>query len=170
MQLSPTSSSGPDTFAQGRALIPGIQSLGTASGRALGRAPGSASDNSFATARRIGILRSSSRPITLSYRGTLNRQDRVDFIRLDIAPGARFSGSNEAGFVRGGRIRTTNYVQIPGQPRQRVLTVNYQPGPFREQSNAPFANNFGVTIRLYVEIRSLGRSAVSYQSRATYFP
>jgi hypothetical protein len=131
---------------------------------------GRASDNSFATARRIGVLRASRTPTTLSYRGQLTSQDRVDFIRLDIAPGARFSGSREIGRVRGGRLRTTNYVEIPGQPRQKVLTVTYKPRPFREQSSSPFANNFGVTVRLYVEIRSLSRSPVSYQSKATYFP
>ncbi|MFM7426358.1 MAG: hypothetical protein ACKO7W_15415 [Elainella sp.] len=115
-------------------------------------------------------MRSSRTPVILSYRGQLNSQDRVDFIRLDIAPGASFSGSAETGRIQGGRVRTTNYVQIPGQPRQKVLTVNYRPGPFRERSNALFANTFGFTIRLYVEIRSLDRAPVSYRSKATYFP
>jgi hypothetical protein len=129
-------------------------------------------DDSFATAKRIGTLRASSTPVTLNFRGNVNRTDRVDFLRLDIAPGAAFSTAQQTSQIRGGNIRIITYLELPGQARQKLLTVKYQPGSYSNSNSlgSPVANNFGGTARVYFEIRNLGQTKVTYQTTSTFKP
>jgi hypothetical protein len=125
-------------------------------------------DNSFNTAKFVGTLRASSVPTTLRVNGKLNRNDRVDFFRIDVAPGATFSTQIDSGTIRGGRIRSTSYVQVPGQSLTKVQTEVYRPGFYSRETNVPFVNNLGFTLRIYTEVRNLTNKTVRYNSQSLF--
>lgn len=125
-------------------------------------------DNSFNTAKFIGTLRASSVPTTLRINGKLDRNDQVDFFRIDVAPGARFSAQIDSGTIRGGRIRSTSYVQVPGQSLKKFQTEVYRPGSYSRETNVPFVNNLGFTLRIYTEVRNLTNKTVRYNSRSLF--
>ncbi len=125
-------------------------------------------DDFLSSAKLIGTLRANSTPATLRIRGKLDRNDRVDYFRIDVAPGAAFSTQIDSGTIRGGRIRATSYVEVPGQPLQKSQTVIYRPGSYSQETSVPFVNNLGFTLRIYTEVRNLSNRAVRYNSQSLF--
>lgn len=126
-------------------------------------------DNSFNTAKFLGTLRASSSPVRLKLSGKLDRNDRVDFFRIDLAPGASFSSQIDRSTVQGGSVRVIVYFIVPGQSPTRVQTQNYRPGSYVEEFNTPFTNNLGFTLQIYNEVRSLSKNKIiKYRSQSLF--
>lgn len=126
-------------------------------------------NNSFNTAKRIGILRASSSSTKVKFKGKLNAQDPVDFFRLDIAPGATFSTQIDSGKLQGGKVRVINYVAFSGQTPFKAQTQVYNPGSFSKEYNDRFANNTGSPIQIYYEVRSLSKTkSISYNATSLF--
>jgi hypothetical protein len=102
----------------------------------------------------------------------LDQTNRTTFLRLDLAPGASFASVQQTSTIRGGSIRIISYLQLPGQARQKVLNMKYQPGTYSNAngSSSPVSNTFGGTARIYFEVRNLTAKRVSYQTTATFNP
>jgi len=126
-------------------------------------------DDSFATAKFLGTLRASSSPIQLKYKGKLNKNDTVDFFRLDIAPGAAFATLTGFGNVRGGRLQVNSFVGVGGAAPIKSLSLVYNPGPYTESSSTPFVNNLSSKIQLYIEVRSLSNSKKIVYKATSFF-
>ncbi|HEY9628801.1 MAG TPA: hypothetical protein V6C84_15990 [Coleofasciculaceae cyanobacterium] len=127
------------------------------------------SDNSFATARSLGTLRAGSSPVKFRLQGSLNKRDRDDYVKLELAPGAAFSSITNLIAIKGGGIRVTSYLQFPGSSPQKVNSSTFAAGRRTQVTNAPFSNTFGVSVQLFVQVRSLKPSKdIFYNSGITF--
>lgn len=111
------------------------------------------SDNTFETAKLIGTLGSSSDPATFKYKNKLDKNDRIDFFRVDLSAGSSFSSTRNLINVKGGNVNVTTFLVLPGAPRQQVDVSNFGSGSNSEESTTPFSNVFGATAQLYFKIR-----------------
>jgi hypothetical protein len=119
-------------------------------------------NSTFATAKSLGVLRASSSPVTFKLKGGLTKSDRNDFVQLEIAPGASFSSITNL-------INVTSYFQIPGSSPQKVNTSKFTSGKKSQVTNSPFSNSFGISVQLFVQVRSVSPSKdIFYNSRITF--
>ncbi len=126
-------------------------------------------NNTFATAKSLGVLRASSSPVTFKLKGSLTKSDRNDFVKLEIAPGAAFSSITNSINIQGGGVNVTSYFQIPGSSPQKVNTSKFTPGKKSQVTNSPFSNSFGISVQLFVQVRSVSPSKdIFYNSRITF--
>jgi len=126
-------------------------------------------NNTFATAKSLGVLRSSSSPVTFKLKGSLTKSDRNDFVKLEIAPGASFSSITNLINIRGGDVKVTSYLQFPGSSPRKVNTSQFTPGKKSQVTNSPFSNSFGISIQLFVQVRSTSPSKdIFYNSGITF--
>ncbi len=128
-----------------------------------------ASNNSFDTAKFLGKIRPNASSARIRFSGTLDRNDPVDFFRVDVAPGASFSTANVSGTINGGRIRIKSYYALPGKSPTQYLSVVFRPGSYSEDARLPLFNNFDSTIQVYAEVRSLSRDkTIKYSARSLF--
>jgi len=126
-------------------------------------------NSTFATAKSLGVLRASSSPVTFKLKGGLTKSDRNDFVQLEIAPGASFSSITNLINVKGGDVKVTSYFQIPGSSPQKVNTSKFTSGKKSQVTNSPFSNSFGISVQLFVQVRSVSPSKdIFYNSRITF--
>lgn len=131
------------------------------------------SDNTIGAAKLIGTFNRSSTPTTLQYRDKVGKSDRIDFLRIDLAPTAGFSSTRNLIKIKGGNINITTSIGLPGAPLQTVDVSNFGSGSNVIESNTPFSNVFGTTTQLFFRIQlARPRSAkkVSYRIKLTFNP
>jgi hypothetical protein len=126
-------------------------------------------DNTFASAKRLGTLRASSSPVTLKFNGQLDRKDRDDFVKLEIAPGATFASTKTQINFKDGNLRVTSYLALPNSAPQKVSEFQYRPGKNVQLVNSPVSNPFGLPIQIFVQIRTLKPSKdIFYNASLTF--
>lgn len=127
------------------------------------------SDNSLKDAKFLGIVKPSSSSTTFQYQSSVGGGDKVDYLRLDIAPGASVSEQVDIVRIKGGTIKATTFVLVPGQSLQKIATFKYEPGKTVEKEEVNLVNPFSEPIEFYLKI-SAGKNKVKYKAKTIFKP
>lgn len=132
----------------------------------------SKSDDTFATARKIGTLRASSTPTTIRALGTLSPFDRVDVYKFTVSPGANFSSYTDLFQVSANRVKASAYVQHPDLTDDNIQFIGSRvlKGTTSLVTNRSTNNDSFDPLTLYVKVTLLGNGTTKYNFKTTYNP
>lgn len=127
-------------------------------------------DDTLETAKLVGTLKSSNLPKTFKYKGTVGGKDTADFIKINFAPEVVFSKQIDIGQVKGGALKATTYVVLPGEPIKKLGSFKANPGKFVKRKNEELSNLFSEPIEFYLKLSTNKKDKVTYKTKTTFKP
>jgi hypothetical protein len=132
----------------------------------------SKSDDTFSTAKLVGVLKSSSVPIVIQAKGVVGKSDRVDVFKFQAMPGADFPTYTDTYNISGGTVKVSAYWQHPDLTNNQIQfggssTLKGSSSLFYD--NHPTNNTSFDPITAYLKISTTGKR-VKYDIKATYNP